>query len=69
MHPVVSEEGSRESTDAKCMRLTAPWVRERRDEEGVERCGWYDGLEADGGTAEEVAWLKEACTPLATASA
>ena len=51
VHPVVSEEGSRESTDAKCMRLTAPWVRERRDEEGVETCGWYDGLEADGGNA------------------
>ena len=50
IHPAVSEEGSRESTDAKCMRLTAPWVRERRDE-GVETCGFYDGLEADGASA------------------
>ena len=24
-----AEEGSRESVDAKCMKLTAPWVRER----------------------------------------
>ena len=51
VHPMVSEEGSRESTDAKCMRLTAPWVRDRRDEEGVETCGFYDGLEADGASA------------------
>lgn len=29
IHPRVAEEGSRESVDAKCTRLTAPWVRER----------------------------------------
>ncbi|KAK2079810.1 hypothetical protein QBZ16_002205 [Prototheca wickerhamii] len=29
VHPAVAEEGSRESVDARCMRLTAPWVRER----------------------------------------
>ncbi|KFM24481.1 DNA repair helicase UVH6 [Auxenochlorella protothecoides] len=29
IHPRVAEEGSRESVDARCMRLTASWVRER----------------------------------------
>ena len=27
IHPMVSEEGSRESVDAKCRKLTATWVR------------------------------------------
>ena len=27
IHPTVAEEGSRESVDAKCRKLTATWVR------------------------------------------
>lgn len=64
VHPGVADEGSRESVDARCMRLTAPWVRERAREgaangrpsadmedggsPGVELCDWYEGLEAAG---------------------
>lgn len=53
VHPTVAEEGSRESTDAKCMRLTAPWVRERaaQDPGSEETCEWYEGLDNDGPTA------------------
>jgi DNA excision repair protein ERCC-2 len=51
VHPTVSEEGSRESTDAKCMKLTAPWVRERKDQDGVETCAYFEGLEADAALA------------------
>ena len=44
-----AEEGSRESVDAKCMKLTAPWVRERaQQEQDIETCGFYDGLDAAG---------------------
>jgi DNA excision repair protein ERCC-2 len=32
VHPRIAEEGSRESVDAGCMRLTAPWVRQRAGE-------------------------------------
>ena len=50
IHPQVMEEGARESVDAKCMRLTAPWVRERAavDPESAEVCDWFEGLEAAG---------------------
>ncbi|PRW60183.1 DNA repair helicase UVH6 [Chlorella sorokiniana] len=49
IHPWVSEEGSRESVDAKCMKLTAPWVRERAgQDEDIETCGFYEGLEGAG---------------------
>ena len=50
INPTVMEEGSRESVDAKCMKLTAPWVRERAavDPESVEVCDWYQGLDAAG---------------------
>lgn len=56
IHPRVAEEGSRESVDAKCMRLTAPWVRERasaasNDDHNivdVELCDWYEGLDEAG---------------------
>ena len=53
VHPMVLEEGSRESTDAKCMKLTAPWVRERavQDPGSEEVCEWYEGLDADGPAA------------------
>lgn len=31
VHPKVAEEGSRESVDAKCAKLTAPWIRDKID--------------------------------------
>ena len=44
-----AEEGSRESVDAKCMRLTTPWVRERAGQDpDIETCGFYEGLEGAG---------------------
>lgn len=52
VHPEVMEEGSRESVDAKCMRLTAPWVRERAkvgsDIEDIRLCDYYEGLDDAG---------------------
>jgi hypothetical protein len=32
IHPKVADEGSRESVDARCRRLTATWVREQHME-------------------------------------
>lgn len=44
-----SEEGSRESVDAGCMRLTAPWVRDRaQNDQDIETCAFFDGLDAAG---------------------
>lgn len=51
IHPRVAEEGSRESVDAKCMRLTAPWVRERAR---ATLCGGGGGDDPDA-EDEEVA--------------
>ena len=53
VHPMVADEGSRESVDARCMKLTAPWIRERasRDPGCEELCEWYEGLEAAGPSA------------------
>ncbi|KAL4423122.1 hypothetical protein ABPG77_004805 [Micractinium sp. CCAP 211/92] len=49
IHPKVVEEGSRESVDAGCMRLTAPWVRERaQNDQDIETCAFFDGLDAAG---------------------
>lgn len=50
VHPRVSEEGTRESVDAKCMQLTAPWVRERAtsDPGSAETCDFFEGLDAAG---------------------
>ncbi|KAI3435700.1 hypothetical protein D9Q98_001758 [Chlorella vulgaris] len=51
IHPMVSEEGTRESVDARCMKLTAPWVRERAGKEpdhDIETCALYEGLEGAG---------------------
>lgn len=54
----VSEEGSRESVDAGCRRLTASWVRERasrdaaEDEEGeAQTCDFFEDLEQAGTSA------------------
>ena len=49
---LVAEEGSRESVDAKCRRLTATWVRERRaSDQDIEVCDFYEQLERAGSEA------------------
>ena len=52
IHPHVAEEGARESVDAKCMRLTAPWVRERAARRGGSGGGGGGGGSAEGGGSE-----------------
>lgn len=48
---VVAEEGSRESVDAKCRRLTATWVRERHvSNQDIEVCDFFEQLERAGAT-------------------
>lgn len=61
IHPTVAEEGSRESVDAGCMKLTAPWVRDRASQQekeqaassdvevsDIELCSFYEGLDSAG---------------------
>jgi len=50
VHPQVAEEGTRESVDAKCMQLTAPWLRERaaQNRDSAELCDWFEGLDSAG---------------------
>ncbi|GLC50205.1 hypothetical protein PLESTB_000354000 [Pleodorina starrii] len=53
IHPRVAEEGSRESVDAGCRRLTATWVRERaaaRGGRGVEAAIEEGGGGGGGGS-------------------
>ena len=42
----IADEGTRESVDSACRKLTASWVREaaQRNPE-VETCGFFEGLE------------------------
>jgi hypothetical protein len=59
---VCAEEGTRESVDARCMKLTAPWVRERAGKEpdhDIETCAFYEGLEGAGpeGRLDAGGWL------------
>ena len=45
----MQEEGSRESVDAKCRRLTAAWVREKASEDtDIETCTFNEALDAAG---------------------
>ena len=47
-----ADEGSRESVDAKCRRLTATWVRERHaSDHDIEVCDLYEQLERAGSEA------------------
>ena len=55
IHPKVAEEGSRESVDARCRRLTASWVREkhidaasREEETSTELCQFFEDYEKEG---------------------
>lgn len=48
----LSDEGSRESVDARCKQLTASWVRERHiSSQDIEVCDFYETLEAAGADA------------------
>jgi DNA excision repair protein ERCC-2 len=45
----VTEEGSRESVDAGCRRLTASWVREASlKSPDIESCSFFEGHEKAG---------------------
>lgn len=47
-----ADEGSRESVDAKCRRLTATWVREKyASDRDIEVCDFYEQLERAGSEA------------------
>ena len=55
IHPRVADEGSRESVDARCRRLTASWVREkhmdcvsREEETTTELCQFFEDYEKEG---------------------
>lgn len=52
IHPQVSGEGSRDSVDAGCRRLTASWVRATAiDNSDIELCPFYEGYEKKGADA------------------
>lgn len=47
-----ADEATRESVDAKCRKLTAPWVRERAATvPDIELCGFYEDYEKAGADA------------------
>jgi len=55
VHPRVAEEGTRESVDARCRRLTASWVREKHLEQvareeapETELCSFFEDYEKEG---------------------
>ena len=44
-----ADEATRESVDAKCRKLTAPWVRERAATvPDIELCGFFEDFEKAG---------------------
>eukprot|EP00250_Pteridium_aquilinum_P029890 c40291_g1_i1 orf=377-2647(-) len=52
IHPKVSGEGSRESVDAGCRKLTASWVRTAAvDNPDIELCPFYEAYEKKGAEA------------------
>jgi len=52
VHPTVAEEGSRESVDSGCRKLTASWVRERAvSDPSIELCDFFEGHERAGSEA------------------
>jgi len=49
IHKDVVDEGSRDSVDAKCRKLTASWVRDRAvDDQEIELCSFYEQHEKAG---------------------
>jgi DNA excision repair protein ERCC-2 len=57
IHPKVADEGSRESVDARCRRLTASWVREKKLER--EARGEAPADEADGKELESCEFFED----------
>jgi len=61
IHPKVADEGSRESVDARCRRLTASWVRDKHmlalaneeeaPENAPELCEFFEDYEKEGPNA------------------
>eukprot|EP00899_Mesostigma_viride_P004876 jgi/Mesvir1/1438/Mv14431-RA.2 len=53
IHPRVSAEGSRESVDAQCRTMTAPWVRAAAGEDNpdIETCSFYEEYDKKSGEA------------------
>lgn len=52
IHPIVSAEGSRESVDAGCRKLTASWVRAQAVEvPDIESCCYYEAYDKKGADA------------------
>ncbi len=46
MLPRCAEEGTRESVDSGCRKLTAAWVREAAQKDPqIETCEFFEGLE------------------------
>lgn len=49
IHPRISGEGSRESCDAGCRKLTASWVRSAAESNpNIELCPFFEGFEKEG---------------------
>lgn len=55
IHPKVADEGSRESVDARCRRLTASWVREKHltdaaseEKPTTDLCQFFEDYEKEG---------------------
>jgi len=57
IHPKVADEGSRESVDARCRRLTASWVREKKLEREARGEAPADG--ADGNELESCEFFED----------
>ena len=57
IHPKVADEGSRESVDARCRRLTASWVREKNLEREARGEAPADG--ADGNELESCEFFED----------
>ncbi|RKP07597.1 hypothetical protein THASP1DRAFT_30592 [Thamnocephalis sphaerospora] len=52
LHPSVSKEKKGKVVDARCREMTAPWVRERaQNDSSVQLCGFYETLETADKTA------------------
>jgi hypothetical protein len=63
-----AEEGSRESVDAGCRNLTAPWVRDKaQSDPSVELCGYFEDLENAGPEViSGFGWAPPATHPLSS---
>jgi DNA excision repair protein ERCC-2 len=57
--PEVMDESDRERVDSGCKRLTASWVKQRREEgRSVKSCSFFDQFDAGGGREESSSVMK-----------